>query len=139
MFSAVKELWLTIKLIIRADVAFAMASRGEDERALRYLTATEVAFGPLTKCRFGIEPMLLMIFLKGCLFEIAPDDYDWVRLRESILSAPEYNPAEKLHLLIYLEEFATTAGVSLSIPNQPVSTEDVSRRLKRRFPKLSEA
>ncbi len=139
MFGTLKQLWLTIKLIRRADVAFAMASRRENRCAFQYLSAAEKELGPLTQYRFGIEPMLLKIFLKGCLVGIEADDYDWVALQEIILSASEYNGAEKLHLVVYLEELATTAGVSLSISDPPTLTGRVRPGLRRRFPKLSEA
>jgi hypothetical protein len=142
MLRFLKKLWLTIKLLKRADAAFAMASLGEDECALRYLKATEKSLGPLTQYTFGIEPTLLEIYLKACLGGIKADDYDWAALKGCIQSASEYNAAEKLHLIVYLEELATTAGVSLPISdlvNRPVPNQRVNRQLRRRFPKLSDA
>jgi hypothetical protein len=142
MFREFKKLWLSIRVLKRADAAFTMASRGEDEPALRYLAETEHALGPLTQYTFGIEPKLLEIFLRGCVVGLTADDYDWVALRNCIESASEYNAAEKLHLLLYLEELATTAGVSLPISDLttgPAPTVRVKRQLRDRFPKLSEA
>lgn len=142
MVKALKKLWLTIKLLRRAETAFDMSSRGEDELALRHLESTEKALGPLTQYMFGIEPVLLEIFLRGCLVGIKADDYDWAGLQSYILSASEYNAAEKLHLILYLEELATTAGVSLPVSDlvsQPAPTERVKQQLIDRFPKLSDA
>jgi hypothetical protein len=142
MFRAFKKLWLSIRLLKSADAAFAMASRGEDEAALRYLAETQQALGPLTQYAFGIEPTLLEIFLRGSVVGIKADDYDWVALQGCIVSASEYNAAEKLHLLLYLEELATTAGISLPISDlttEAAPTERVKRQLRDRFPKLSEA
>lgn len=142
MFEALRTFWLSLRLVMRADTAFAMASRGEDEAALRYLTTTRKALGPLTKYTFGIEPTLLEIYLRACLTGIKAEDYDWTALQDCILSASEYNAAEKLHLIVYLEELATTAGVSLPVSdlvNRPPPKERVKPQLLRRFPKLSDA
>jgi hypothetical protein len=142
MLRVLKKFWPTIRLLKRADAAFAMASRGEDKRALRYLEGTEKSLGPLTQYTFGIEPMLLEIYLRACLLGIKADDYDWAALQGCIQSASGYNAAEKLHLIVYLEELATTAGVSLptsELVNRPVPTEPVRRQLRARFPKLSDA
>jgi hypothetical protein len=105
------------------------------------LKATAKAIGPFTEYPFGIEPTLLDIYLKGCLAGLCADDYDWFALRERIVSAWEYNAAEKLHLIVYLEELATTAGVSLSVSDlvsEPAPTERVRSQLLARFPKLSQ-
>jgi hypothetical protein len=142
MFRAARKLWGSIRLLKRAETAFSMVSRGEDEAAFPYLAATEKMLGPFTQYTFGIEPVLLEIFLKGCVHGVKANDYDWRALRDSILSASEYNGAEKLHLILYLEELATTAGVSLPMSNlvsRPAPTERVKRQLISRFPKLSEA
>jgi hypothetical protein len=142
MFGTLKKFWLSVRLVMRADAAFAMASRGEDEAAFRYLAATKKALGPLTKYTFGIEPTLLEIYLGACLTGIKAEDYEWAALQSCILSASEYNAAEKLHLIVYLEELATTAGVSLPVSdlvNQSAPKERVRRQLLSRFPKLSDA
>jgi len=134
--------WLSLKLLIRATSAFRLSSNGDDARALRFLRDTEKMLGPLTQYRFGIEPALLEIFSRGCVEGLNAQDYDWDSLKRSIVCASEYNSAEKLHLLLYLEELATTAGVSLSmteLADRGTPKETVNRRLIRRFPKLSEA
>lgn len=142
MLAKLKRLWLEIRLVRRTDAAFTMASRGEDELAFSHLQATAQTLGPLTQYRFGIEPALLEIYLRGCVAGIKADDYNWAALLDHILSASEYNDAEKLHLIAYLEELATTAGVSLPILDaikRLAPTERVRGSLIRRFPKLSDA
>ena len=118
-----------------------MASRGENRLALNYIRRTKAAFGPLSRYTFGIELELLEIFVRGCLNGIKADDYDWILLKHQIMAAREYNSSEKLHLLLYLEELATTAGASLPLADgidALSATEPVSPALRRRFPKLSE-
>jgi hypothetical protein len=142
MVKALKKFWFTIRLLKRADTAFDMASRGKDELALRHLESTETALGPLAQYMFGIEPALLEVFIRGCVVGIKADDYDWAALQSCILSASEYNAAEKLHLIVYLEELATTAGASLPVSDfvsQPAQTGRVRRQLIDRFPRLSDA
>jgi hypothetical protein len=141
MLRAFSKLCGTFRLLLRAQAAFTLASRGEDARAFAHLKATAKAIGPFTEYPFGIEPTLLDIYLKGCLAGLCADDYDWFALRERIVSAWEYNAAEKLHLIVYLEELATTAGVSLSVSDlvsEPAPTERVRSQLLARFPKLSQ-
>lgn len=142
MLKRLKKLWRSIRLLKRAEVAFTMASKGEDESALGYLVETEKALGPVTQYTFGIEPILLKIYLRGSLGGIKADDFDWAALQECIISASEYNASEKLHLMAYLEELATTAGVSLPMSDllsAPAPREPVRAQLIARFPKLSEA
>jgi hypothetical protein len=109
---------------------------------LKRINDAKNRWGDLTRYQFGIELILLEIYLKACLDGISEGDYDWLGIRDEILLAMEYNEAEKLHLLIYLEELATTAGITLPIRgllNAPVATQKVKRQLIDRFPKLSEA
>jgi hypothetical protein len=138
---SLRKFYRSLKLIIRADGAFALSSEGKNELALQHIRATEAALGPLSQYPFGVELRLLEIFSRGCLDGIKADDYDFDRLKEIILAASEYNDAERLHLLVYLEELAATAGVTLSVSeilDAPASAQRVSPRLVRRFPKLSD-
>ena len=144
MVRALRKLWRSIRLLKRADAAFSMVSRGEDEAAFRHLAATQKMLGPFTQYTFGIEPMLLEIFLRGCLSGIKADDYDWEGLRDFVLSASEYNAAEKLHLILYLEELATTASRSRCriwsvAPRQPSRSNDSCWTDSRSSPKRKEA
>jgi hypothetical protein len=132
--------WRSFRLLLRTSTAFTLSSRGDDEAAHEHLKATERSLGPFLHHTFGIEPALLQVFTKGNISGLTANDYDWLALRDHILSAPEYNSAEKLHLLAYLEELATTAGVLLPLPALPElsrPSERVRRGLRARFPKLS--
>jgi hypothetical protein len=142
MLQQFKKAWRGLKLLIRSNAAFKISARGDDAGALKLLSDTEEMLGPFTQYRFGIEPALLEIFSRGCLEGLESTDYDWCSLKLSILSAREYNSAEKLHLMLYLEELAATAGATISaaqLVGKPAPAELVNRRLVRRFPKLSEA
>lgn len=134
-----KAAYRSLKLLKRADTAFTFASQEKDQLALQHIEATKAALGALSQYRFGIEPILLEIFLRGSLEGIAADDYEWMHLKEAILAASEYNAAEKIHLLVYLEELAATAGVTLplsEIVEGSTPRQRVARHLIRRFPKL---
>lgn len=136
----VLELLETISLIRRANTAFLLASKEKDKQALEVILEARRKYGNIAKYRFGVELVLLEIFLRECLDGVEESDYDWEYLKGVILSSEEYNDAERVHLLIYLEELSTTAGVTIaldSIINVATAGQKVSSRLIRRFPKLS--
>ena len=142
MLQRLKNAWLGFRLLTRTNAAFRISAQGDDAGALKILRDTKEVLGPFTQYPFGIEAALLEIFSQGCVEGLRSDDYDLSSLKQSILCAPEYSSAEKLHLILYLEEMAATAGVTLSaaeLVGQATPGEFVNHRLLRRFPKLSEA
>jgi hypothetical protein len=137
---SIRLAFANFKLANLSDKIFDMSTREENKEALDEIRKAKETFGDLTNYRFGIELVLLEIFLKGCTSGIHKQDYDWDSLTIIIIRSEDYNEAEKLHVLIYLEELASTAGITLhldDIVNVPAPRQKVSGRLLRRFPKLS--
>jgi hypothetical protein len=136
-----KSTWISFRLIIYADSAFSLAAKEKDEDALNKIKEVSEKYGDLTQYKFGIELVLLEIFIKECHYGVSPEEYDWNGLNNIIAQSSEYNDAEKLHLLLYLEELANVVGVHLLDDKTvyfPKKGEMVASRIVRRFPKLSE-
>jgi hypothetical protein len=133
----IKKGLVSLHLIWLADKAFTLAAAGKDMAALEIISEAIRKKGTLVQYKFGIELVLLQIFLKECHFGVSYEEYDWKNLRNAIARANEYNNSEKLHLLIYLDELAGVAGADVLRDTKHIDRsegEKVSPRLIRRFP-----
>jgi hypothetical protein len=119
-----------------------MSASSPDENTIKQIDRLESRLGSFYNLKYGIELVLLRLFVSRLLHGPLPQDPDANSLLHHIYAASEYNDAEKLHLMLYVEELLGLSSIEnitsiIESYNLNMMSKSVDSRLIRRFPRLS--